>query len=90
MIEDSLGTHGVEVKVEQIRPGPTVTLYGLAPGWVRRQGNSRTQLRNGIKAGGDEKTPSAKNGDAKQMRVKVDSILAREKDLALALAAPSL
>ncbi|PKB67156.1 MAG: hypothetical protein BZY82_04010 [SAR202 cluster bacterium Io17-Chloro-G3] len=90
MIEDSLGNHGVEVKVEQIRPGPTVTLYGLAPGWVRRQGNSRIQVQNDVKAGGDEKTPSAKSGDDKQMRVKVDSILAREKDLALALAAPSL
>lgn len=90
MIEDSLGNHGVEVKVEQIRPGPTVTLYGLAPGWVRRQGNSRIQVQNGVKAGGDEKTPSAKSGDDKQLRVKVDSILAREKDLALALAAPSL
>lgn len=90
MIEGSLGNHGVEVKVEQIRPGPTVTLYGLSPGWVRRQGTSRTQIPNDREANGDEKNPSAKNGDDKQTRVKVDSILAREKDLALALAAPSL
>ena len=35
-IAESLGHHGVEVRVDQIKPGPTVTLYGLTPGWVRR------------------------------------------------------
>ena len=61
-IEEALAEHGVDVEVknEQIKPGPTVTLYGLTPGWK-------------------EKT-----------RVRVDAIVAREKDMALALSAPSL
>ena len=87
-IEEALGQHGVEVTVEQIRPGPTVTLYGLVPGWVRRSGNKKGRDREA--AEWDEDGVAAPTQSDKAMRVKVDSILAREKDLALALAAPSL
>ena len=87
-IEESLGQHGVQVTVEQIRPGPTVTLYGLVPGWVRRSGNNKR--RNQETAERDEDGGGVPTRSDKTMRVKVDSILAREKDLALALAAPSL
>ncbi len=61
-IKDALAEHGVDVEVkdEQIKPGPTVTLYGLTPGWKQKT------------------------------RVRVDAIVAREKDMALALSAPSL
>ena len=68
-IEKTLAEHGLEVKVETIRPGPRVILFGLAPGFMRRH--------NGKSA-----------GDA--ARVKVDSIMAREKDLALALKTSSI
>jgi S-DNA-T family DNA segregation ATPase FtsK/SpoIIIE len=70
-IERTLAEHGLEVKVESIRPGPRVILFGLAPGFVRRQGNGRA-------------------GHGEGARVKVDSIMAREKDLALALKTPSI
>ena len=65
-IEEALAEHGVDVEVkdEQIKPGPTVTLYGLTPGY--------------------------KHVKEKQTRVRVDAIVAREKDMALALSAPSL
>ena len=61
-IKKALAEHGVDVEVkdEQIKPGPTVTLYGLTPGWKQKT------------------------------RVRVDAIVAREKDMALALSAPSL
>jgi DNA segregation ATPase FtsK/SpoIIIE-like protein len=77
LIEETLGDHGVEVRVAEIRPGPTVTMFGLVPGWNRSRKNG-----SHVSDATDEK--NARN------RVKVDSILAREKDLALALAAPSL
>ena len=80
-IAEALGHHGVEVRVDQIKPGPTVTLYGLTPGWVRRQRSVREL---------DEEGKPVISREERQTRVKVDSILAREKDLALALAAPSL
>jgi S-DNA-T family DNA segregation ATPase FtsK/SpoIIIE len=73
LIEETMAQHGVEVRVAEIRPGPSITMFGLVPGWMRR-GRGR--------ADGED--------DPSRNRVKVDSILAREKDLALALAAPSL
>ena len=88
LIEEALGQHGVEVTVEQIRPGPTVTLYGLVPGWVRRSGNNKK--RDQEAAEWDEEGVAIDTPTDNKIRVKVDSILAREKDLALALAAPSL
>jgi S-DNA-T family DNA segregation ATPase FtsK/SpoIIIE len=88
LIEEALGQHGVEVRVAEIRPGPSVTMFGLVPGWNRRPRSSRS-----VRVGESEVLiPPDLSGppDDARNRVKVDSILAREKDLALALAAPSL
>ncbi|MEE8519102.1 MAG: DNA translocase FtsK, partial [Dehalococcoidia bacterium] len=82
LIEETLGQHGVEVRVAEIRPGPSVTMFGLVPGWNRKARPASRASDDGDGAG--EVVPEAKN------RVKVDAIIAREKDLALALAAPSL
>ncbi len=74
-IETTLAEHGVETRVETIRPGPRVILFGLVPGWSRKRR-------------GEEKADEGTNGELS--RVKVDSIIAREKDLALALKTPHL
>ena len=81
LIEETLAQHQVEVQVVEIRPGPTVTLFGLVPGWVRRR-----------KAGDGSSWESRDdaNNDPNRSRVKVDAVVARERDMALALAAPSL
>ncbi len=71
LIVETLTDHGVDVSVDQVRTGPTVTMYGIAPGY------------NAGKATGSEQARATK-------RVRVDTILNREKDLALALASPSL
>ena len=88
-IEETLSHHGVEVVVDQIKPGPTVTLYGLTPGWVRRSRDVRQRDEAGNILRDVEGKPVISRQE-EQTRVKVDSITAREKDLALALAAPSL
>jgi S-DNA-T family DNA segregation ATPase FtsK/SpoIIIE len=67
LIVETLAQHGIDVSVATVKTGPTVTMYGLNPGW-----RSNTADPNAIK------------------RVRVDTILAREKDLALALKSPSL
>ncbi len=86
LIESALGEHGVEVRVAEIRPGPTVTMFGLVPGWQRRRRpNGRARAAAQDSAGEAPEQP-----DDTGNRVRVDSIIAREKDLALALAAPSL
>ena len=81
-IEETLADHGVEVSVSEIRPGPSVTMFGLVPGWNRKAMSARARALAEQEA--REVQLEVRN------RVKVDSILAREKDLALALAAPSL
>ena len=67
LIEKSLDQYGIDVSVdsEDVKSGPTVTMYGVKPGWK-----------------GDQKSGA--------QRVRVDTILNREKGLALALASPSL
>tara|TARA_Y100000814_G_scaffold148493_1_gene107842 strand:+ start:1637 stop:3856 length:2220 start_codon:yes stop_codon:yes gene_type:complete len=80
-IEETLLNHGIEVRVNQIKPGPTVTMYGLTPGWTRKTKKLRKN---------DDQENNPDEESDRGTRVKVDSIVAREKDLALALAAPSL
>ena len=89
LIEDTLSEYGIEVKVAEVKLGPVVTMFGLSPGWVRR---SRL-VKESNQAGEPVLDSSGKQVVRKvedKTRVKVDSIVAREKDLALALAAPSL
>ena len=88
-IEETLSNHGVQVTVDQIRPGPTVTLYGLSPGWIRRirEVKERDAEGNILK---DSRGKPIVTRKEERTRVRVDSIVAREKDMALALAAPSL
>ena len=78
-IEDTLGEHRVEVGVDDIRVGPRVIRFGLVPGWVKKYRESR-----GVKSG-EREEPAPE-----MTRVKVQSILVREKDLALALKTPYL
>ena len=81
LIENTLSEYGIEVNVAEVKIGPVVTMFGLVPGWVRRSRQARAKAAEGEDA-------QANAGD--RTRVRVDSIVAREKDLALALAAPSL
>ena len=77
-IETTLDEHGVHVSVGSIKPGSRVVRFGLIPGWNRKSkvpiDNSRGEIKNPIESS----------------RVKVHSITAREKDLALALKTPHL
>ncbi len=69
-IEETLSDHGVEVSVTDVRTGPRVIRFGLVPGRIKRNRDAKAL---------DEKT------HVDMGRVKVQSILARETDLALAL-----
>ncbi len=85
----ALGDYGVEVEIGNVRPGPTVTMYGLVPGWVRKQRQSRQTDENGRPVLDESGKQIVKRVETKT-RVKVDTILAREKDLALALKTQSI
>ena len=88
-ITRTLADYGIEVGLEAIRPGPTVTMYGLMPGWVRKNRTVRQVDANGIPLK-DERGRLVTRQVEEKTRVKVDSILAREKDLSLALKTPSI
>jgi len=89
LIETTLGDYGIEVSVSEVKPGPVVTMFGLVPGWVRRSRDVKERTSDG-KQVVDEMGKAVVRRVEDNTRVKVDSIVAREKDLALALAAPSL
>ena len=86
LIENALADYGIEVSVSEVKPGPTVTMFGLVPGWVRRN----RQSKGGGESAEESSGKSGGRSEDSSTRVRVDNILAREKDLALALAAPSL
>ena len=88
-ITQTLGEYGVEVEVGHVRPGPTVTMYGLVPGWIRRTRVVKQLDKDGIPLR-DESGRQITKREEQKTRVKVDSILAREKDLALALRTQSI
>ena len=89
IITDTMSHYGVEVEIGEVKPGPTVTMYGLIPGWIRRQ--KQVPMTDGDGAPKlDEKGRPMKTQLETKTRVKVDSIIQREKDLALALRTPSI
>jgi len=82
LIEEALASYGVEAKVVQINAGPTVTQFGIEPGWDRKYREVRERDSDGniIK----------KQKEISKTRVKVEKITSLANDLALALAAPSI
>ena len=82
LIEEALSSYGVEGKVVQINAGPTVTQFGVEPGWDRKMREVRE--RDG------EGNVRVRMEEVSKTRVKVDRIMNLSNDLALSLAAPSI
>ncbi|MFC2071748.1 DNA translocase FtsK [Chloroflexota bacterium] len=82
LIEEALASYGVDAKVVQINAGPTVTQFGVEPGWDRKM----KEVRERDKDGGVK----ARLEEVSKTRVKVDRISSLANDLALALAASSI
>ena len=78
-IEKALADHRIDVEVDDVRTGPRIIQFGLVPGWVKLYRNSKSS-----KSGANE--PSSEDAS----RVKVQDIVARQTDLALALKTPYL
>ncbi|MBI3930890.1 MAG: DNA translocase FtsK [Chloroflexi bacterium] len=82
LIEEALASYGVEAKVAQINEGPTVTQFGVEPGWDRKTKEVRERDKDG--------NVKVKLEEVSKTRVKVDRINSLANDLALALAASSI
>ncbi len=82
LIEESLASYGVEARVVQVNVGPTVTQYGVEPGWDRKFKEIKEKDKDG--------NISVRLEEVSKTRVKVERIASLANDLALALAAPSI
>ena len=90
LIEQTLASFGVDAKVVQINEGPTVTQFGIEPGWeiktktiIERDENNKPILdKNG--------QPRTRTEEVSRTRVRVQQITSLANDLALALAAHSV
>jgi S-DNA-T family DNA segregation ATPase FtsK/SpoIIIE len=45
IIEETLAQFGVPGRVTEVRPGPTVTQFGVSPGYISRSGDSQRKVR---------------------------------------------
>ncbi|MXY47364.1 MAG: hypothetical protein F4Y44_10395, partial [Chloroflexi bacterium] len=88
-IRQALADYDIEVEIGSIKYGPTVTMYGIIPGWNRKYQNVKMEdeLGNPIR---DHNGKQITKRQEVKTRVSVQKILAREKDLSLALRTPSL
>ncbi|MGD9142832.1 MAG: DNA translocase FtsK [Dehalococcoidia bacterium] len=82
MIEDALASYGVDAKVVQINAGPTVTQFGVEPGWDRKYKEIKEKDENG--------NVQVTMAEVSKTRVKVERITSLANDMALALAAPTI
>ena len=81
-IEEALKSYGVTGKVVQINAGPTVTQFGVEPGWDIKTREVRDRNKDG--------NVTSRTEEVSRTRVKVDRITSLGNDLALALAASSI
>ena len=82
LIEEALASYGVEARVVQVNTGPTVTQFGVEPGWDRKYKEVREKGRDG--------SYETKLEEVSRTRVRVERITSLGNDLALALAASSI
>jgi S-DNA-T family DNA segregation ATPase FtsK/SpoIIIE len=82
VIEDALSSYGVNAKVVEINVGPTVTQFGVEPGWDVRTRRIQEKDKDG--------NITFREEEVSRTRVKVERISALSNNLALALSAPTI
>ncbi len=90
LIEEALESYGVEGKVVQISPGPSVTQFGIEPGWVRKYKRVVERDPQGKPKLDKDGKPIERLEELSRTRVKVESITSLANNLALALATPNI
>lgn len=90
LIVDTLASFGVDASVVEINEGPTVTQFGVEPGWEVRYRDIQLKDETGRTLLGPDGRARTERVEVGRTRVRVNKITALQNDLALALAAPSL
>ncbi len=90
LIVDTLASFGVDATVVEINEGPTVTQFGVEPGWEVRYREVPLKDETGRTLLAPDGRARTERLEVGRTRVRVNKITALQNDLALALAAPSL
>ena len=90
LIVDTFASFGVDTRVVQINEGPTVTQFGIEPGWEIKSRQVQERDSSGKPVLDRKGKPKMQTEETSRTRVRVNQITSLANDLALALAAPSL
>jgi S-DNA-T family DNA segregation ATPase FtsK/SpoIIIE len=90
LIVDTLASFGVDAQVVQVNQGPTVTQFGVEPGWEIKTRTLPEKDARGKPTLDKDGNPKFRTEEVSRTRVRVNQITALGNDLALALAAPSI
>jgi S-DNA-T family DNA segregation ATPase FtsK/SpoIIIE len=90
LIEDTLASFGVDAKVVQVNEGPTVTQFGIEPGWEIRTRQVQERDPTGKVLLDRNGQPRVTIEEVSRTRVRVNQITVLGNDMALAMSAPSL
>ena len=90
LIQDALLSYGVEAQVVQINPGPSVTQFGVEPGWDRKYKRVVERDQQGKPKLDKDGVPRERQDEVSRTRVKVERITGLAQNLALALAVHSV
>jgi S-DNA-T family DNA segregation ATPase FtsK/SpoIIIE len=90
LIEETLASFGVDARVIQINQGPTITQFGIEPGWEVKTRTVIDRDSRGRPVYDKDGNPKYKTEVVSRTRVRVSQITSLANDVALALAAPSI
>lgn len=90
IIVDTLASFGVDARVAEINRGPSVTQFGIEPGWEVKTRQVAVRGSDGKPLLDDDGQPVTKTEEVGRTRVRVNRITRLANDLALALSAPSI
>lgn len=90
IIVDTLASFGVDARVAEINRGPSVTQFGIEPGWEIKTRQVAVRGPDGKPLLDDDGQPVTKAEEIGRTRVRVNRITRLANDLALALSAPSI
>jgi len=90
LIEETLASFGVDGRVIQINQGPTITQFGIEPGWEVKTRTVIDRDSRGRPLYDKDGNPKYKTEVVSRTRVRVSQITSLANDMALALAASSI
>jgi S-DNA-T family DNA segregation ATPase FtsK/SpoIIIE len=90
LIVETLASFGVDARVASINQGPTVTQFGVEPGWETKTRTVAARDENGRPIYDRDGRPQMRTETVSRTRVRVNKITGLANDLALALAAPTI